>query len=113
MSEQTVTEKFTVTSTFVENLMKQEFQRGKTYGAQTAKSLALETIGYGSHVRQLGTIYAKTRRELSRKVKECYWRRYGDNPGQAYSGDCQLLRATKTDNGTWEGIVIFSTFYDV
>ena len=109
MSEQTATEKFTVTSMFIDHVMKQEFERGKTY----AESLGLETIGYGSHVRVLGTIYAKTRRELSRKVKACYWRRSGDNPGQAFMGDCQLLRATKTDNGTWEGIVIFSTFYDV
>ena len=76
-------------------------------------TIPLDSSGFSSAVHGVGVITATSRKELTRKVKEHHWRREGDNPGQAYMGYCQLLRALRGDGNFWQGICIFSTYYDI
>ena len=84
MTEQNETEHAKMSIPLVEKLMEAEYQRGRREGMDSAKSLRLDASGYSSGQHSIGIISAKTRRELSRKVKDHYWRDSGDNPGQAY-----------------------------
>lgn len=94
-------------------ILEQAEQRGFHRGLQSATAIQLGETGYGSGQHAVIVITAKSRRELSRKVNACKWRKYGDNPGQAFMGDCVLLRALRNDYGTWEGICISSTHWDI
>lgn len=92
---------------------KAEYERGVEAGKLQATSIYLGEFGYGSAQSAVTVLEAKSRRELSRMVKDLNWRREGDNPGQQYGHTCQLIRTVKTDEGRWLGICIASSLWDV
>lgn len=64
----------------------------------------------------VATLEAKSRRELSRKVKERNWRKEtgcgADCTGRVFSADCELLRGYRVGN-QWIGVVVCSEYRDV
>lgn len=104
-------ETITVRVKLIESLMSKEFERGRLQGKSEATALDIsDDYGTSSAVHMLT---AKTRRDLSRQVRDRNSRRSGDNPGQAFLWTCKLLRAYRNANGTWQGVCVSSTHYDV
>jgi hypothetical protein len=83
------------------------FREGQA--AATALDIA-DDFGTG---RAVHIIHAKTRRALSQEVKSRNHRSYGDNPGAAFQWTCELLRAFRNAGGTWQGVCVSATYYDV
>lgn len=94
-------------------LLQQKYDQGVEYGRQTATSIDLGTTSYGACHSAVIVLTSKSRRGLTKMVKERNWRREGDNPGQVYGGTCNLIRVLKTDDNEYVGICIASTLRDV
>ena len=111
----TSSEMITVRSAFIDVLMSRQFElgkeRGEAIGRANAKSLDISD-DYGTS-RAVHMIHAKTRKALSQEVKSRNSRRSGDNPGQAFLWTCELLRAFRNSDGTWQGVCVSATYYDV
>jgi hypothetical protein len=113
--EKAADEMVTVRASLIESFMTAEFNRGLQQGIERGKSEATAldiSDDYGTR-SAVHIIQAKTRRALSKAVAERNSRRDGDNPGQAFLWTCKLLRAVRNSDGTWQGICISSTYFDV
>lgn len=111
----TTTEQVTLSVKLMESLLKAEHQRGFKEGEAIghANCTALDITNDYSSRSSVHVITAKSRRELSRMVRDSNHRRSGDNPGMAYLWTCHLLRAYRGEGRQWHGVCVSSVYYDV
>lgn len=89
-------------------------ERDRAYerGLQSATGINLGESGYGSTHSAVVAIEFKKLSELKSVIRDRRWRRYGDNPGQAFMGTCELIYIHTTDWGKTT-LLICATHYDI
>jgi hypothetical protein len=85
------------------------YERGKA----EATSIALGYSGYGSCDSAIVAVPFTSFLGLRNAIRDRRWRRYGDNPGQAFAGNCKLLMIHHGDDKLNVAILLCSTSYDV
>lgn len=88
-------------------------QRGYERGKQDATAISLGYSGYGSCDSAVVAVPFTGFLELRNAIRNRRWRRHGDNPGQAFAGNCKLLMIHKGDDGPRIAVLLCSTSYDV
>lgn len=108
-------ETITVRTAFLDSMIAKlsTDQHAKGFREGQAAATALDIADDFGTRRAVHIIHAKTRRALSQEVKSRNHRSYGDNPGAAFQWTCELLRAFRNSDGSWQGVCVSATYYDV
>lgn len=91
-------------------LQTEAFERGKELGLSSAQSINVSD-GYDRH-QFVVVLTGQTKGMIRNQVAARQWRNYGDNPGSAYLGTCEVLRYLKIESG-WQAICLSSVYFDV
>lgn len=67
------------------------------HSAGVYAATALPEASYGATHASVVVLTGTSMLELRRQVRDRRWRRYGDNPGQAYAGSCDVVAVWRGD----------------
>ncbi len=97
-------------------LIETERERAYDRGLQEATSIRLGETSYGACHSAIVAVEFNGFLDLRNQIRGRRWRRYGDNPGQAYMGSCELIMIHRSDwhtAGRGTAVLLCSTSYDI